>query len=229
MAEEVKGETRRYHAPGRTARAAGTRRAVLDAARALFTERGYGATTVADIAAGAGVAVDTVYATVGPKPALLRELIETALSGTDDAVPAREREYVQAIKAAPTAEAKLTTYAAAITTIQARLAPIFLALRDAAVSDAACARLWDGISRRRAANMREFAADLRLTGQLRADLSDDEVADVIWSMNAAEYWTLLVGERGWTAQRFRDWLADAWVRLLLEPGEPLRVRRKRGA
>ena len=46
------------------------------------------------------------------------------------------------------------------------------------------------------ANMRLFAADLRATGELRADLTDDEVADVVWSMNAAEYRALLVGGAG---------------------------------
>ena len=69
--------------------------------------------------------------------------------------------------------------------------------------------------------MREFAADLRATGELRADLSDDEVADVVWSMNGPEYWILLVGDRGWTPERFGAFLADAWTRLLTS-AEPLR-------
>jgi hypothetical protein len=63
--------------------------------------------------------------------------------------------------------------------------------------------------------MRLFAADLRATGELRADLSDDDVADIIWSMNAAEYWSLLVRQRGWKPERFTAFLADAWTRLLL--------------
>ncbi|GAC1329412.1 MAG: TetR/AcrR family transcriptional regulator [Mycobacteriales bacterium] len=218
MDDTVKGGRRRYHAPQRQQQAAATRRAVLDAAWSAFTERGYGASTVAEIAAAAGVAVDTVYAVVGRKPALLRELVETALSGTDQVVPARERDYVLALRAAARAEDKLAIYASAVTAIQQRLAPIFLALRDAAVTDADCAHLWAEIGQRRARNMRELAAELRGTGQLRADLSDDAVADVIWSMNAAEYWVLLVTERGWAPEQFRDWLTDAWQRLLLETG-----------
>ena len=62
--------------------------------------------------------------------------------------------------------------------------------------------------------MLRFAADLRSTGELRADLSDNEVADVIWTMNAAEYFDLLA-QRGWAAERIGEWLADAWTRLLL--------------
>lgn len=214
MGDDVK---RRYRAPQRVAQAVQTRRAVLDAARDLFVGRGYARTTVSDIARHAGVAVDTVYAAVGRKPVLLRELVETALSGTDHPVPAAERDYVRAIATAPEATEKIAVYARAVTSIQQRLAPVFLALRDAAVADPACAALWTEIAERRARNMRAFAADLRATGRLRADLSDDTVADVVWSMNAAEYWALLVGGRGWTPAEFEAWLADAWVRLLLEP------------
>jgi hypothetical protein len=68
--------------------------------------------------------------------------------------------------------------------------------------------------------MRLFAADLRVTGEVRPDLSDEEVADIVWSMNSAEYWVLLVTERGWSPDRFRTWLVEAWTRLLLaNPGE----------
>lgn len=84
-----------------------------------------------------------------------------------------------------------------------------------AATDADCAAPWGEIARRRATNMRTFAADLRSTGDLREDLSGDRVADIVWSMNAAEYWDLLVRERGWSADQFAAWLIDAWTRLLL--------------
>jgi hypothetical protein len=88
-------------------------------------------------------------------------------------------------------------------------------MREAALTDPTCAELWTDITNRRASNMRALAADLRAAGGLREDLTDEEVADVVWSMNAVEYWLLLVGERGWTPERFRSWIADAWIRLLL--------------
>jgi len=219
VADDVKSG-RRYHSPRRAEQAAATRRAVLGAAREVFVAKGYAAATIADIAARAGVAVDTVYAAVGRKPALLRALVETALSGTDVAVPARQRDYVREIAAAPTAPEKLAIYARAVTAIQQRLASVFLALRDAAGTDPDCAALWAEISDRRARNMRDFAADLRGTGELRADLTDDEVADVVWSMNAAEYWDLLVTRRGWSPDRFAAWLTDAWTRTLLATSPP---------
>jgi len=215
VSDDVKAPRRRYSSVVRAEQAAATRRAVLDAARALFVDKGYAATSVGEIAARAGVAVDTVYAAAGRKPALLRELVETALSGADTAVPGEQREYVQRIREAGSAAAKIAVYAAAVADIGARLAPVHRALAEAAVGDPACAALRAEISGRRAANMRTFAADLRATGEVRADLSDDDVADVVWSMNSAEYHALLVGERGWTTERFRNFLADAWVRVLL--------------
>lgn len=218
MSDGVKqqaGGKRAYHSPRRAEQAAATRHAVLVAAKDLFVSNGYAATTVADIAERARVSLDTVYATVGRKPALLRELVETAISGTEQGVPAEQRDYVTGIRAATTARDKITIYAAAITEIQQRMAPVFLALRDAAPTDPESAALWTEIGRRRAANMRTFAADLRSTGQVREDLTDQQVADIIWSMNAAEYWVLLVHERSWTPQQFTAWLTDAWTRLLL--------------
>jgi AcrR family transcriptional regulator len=208
-------DKRRYHSPRRIEQAAATRHVVLSAARDLFVSNGYTATTVAEIAERARVSIDTIYATVGRKPALLRELVETAISGTDQAVPPEQRDYVIRIGAATTARDKITIYVHAITAIQQRMAPVFLALRDAATTDHDCAALWTAIATRRATNMRTFAADLRRSGDLRDDLTNDQVADIIWSMNAAEYWDLLVRERRWTPDQFTDWLIDAWTRLLL--------------
>jgi predicted trehalose synthase len=145
----------------------------------------------------------------------MRELLETALSGTDEAVPAEQRDYVVRIRAAATAREKLAIYASAVAAIGIRMGPVHRALAEAALTDPDCAALRAEINARRAANMRLFAAELRATGELRPDLTDDEVADIVWSMNAAEYRALLVGERGWTDERFGAWLADAWMRLLL--------------
>jgi AcrR family transcriptional regulator len=211
--EKVKAP-RKYDASRRAEQAAHTRHAILAAAGDLFTTRGYTATKIADIAHQAGVAVDTIYATIGRKPALMRQLVESAISGTDHPIPAEERDYVQRTAAAPTAREKFAVYADGLVAIHARLAPTFVALRKAAANDTECAALWGEISERRASNMLRFAADLRSTGEIRADLSDQDVADIIWSMNAAEYFDLL-HQRDWTTPQIRNWLADAWARLLL--------------
>jgi AcrR family transcriptional regulator len=217
MSDDVKsgGSKRRYSSTRRLEQAAATRRDILAAARELFVADGYLPTTVATIAARAGVSVDTVYAAVGRKPALLRELVETAISGTDTPIPGAQRDYVARMHDAHSAPEALRIYAAAITGIQQRLAPVFLALRSAAATDRACAELRTEIAERRARNMRLLVADLRRTGDLRVDLTDDRIADIIWSMNSTEYWELLVRERSWSPEEFETYLADAWIRLLL--------------
>lgn len=211
------GKKRVYDSSSRKEAAKLTRQTILEAARRVFLEKGYAAATMPAIAQEAGVALDTVYATVGKKPALFRLLIETAISGGDRAVPAEEREYVRAIQAETDAARKLQLYAAALRTIQEQLAPLFRVLQGAAALDAELAALWRSISERRAQNMRLFAANLAETGRMRRGLSIEAAADIIWSMNSPEFYLLLVEERGWSSQEFENWQADAWVRLLLEP------------
>lgn len=204
---------RRYDASGRRQAATRTREAILDAARHLFSERGYTATPMTAIAERAGVALDTVYASIGRKPELARLLIETAISGTGGAVPAEERDYVRAIQAAPDAEAKIDIYAAAIRVIAARMAPLLAMLQQAAPAEPRLALLWQEIAERRYANMRRFAADIAAVARLRVDV--DEAADIVWATNAPELYQLLIGQRGWTPERYEHFLADTWRRLLL--------------
>jgi AcrR family transcriptional regulator len=214
MPDQVK--RRRYDRTRRESQAALTRENVLSAALTLFTTRGYASTTGRDIAAAAGVSLDTVYASVGRKPELMVLLMERAISGTTQAVPAEQRDYVRQIHAAGTAADKITVYAAALAHVQPRLAPLVDALRQAAATDPTCAALWQSIADRRRANMATFAAELRATGQLRTDLTDDDVADIIWSTNAPEYYQLLA-QQGWPPDRYAWLLTDLWTRLLLTP------------
>jgi AcrR family transcriptional regulator len=191
---------------------------VLAAARSLFLDRGYVRTTMTAVAQEAGVAVDTVYELVGRKPDLFRLLMETAISGQDQAVPADERDYVQRIQAEPSAAGKLRTYAQALPAIHARLAPLVTVLQSAASAEPELGDLWRAIAERRATNMHRLAAELHDAGGLA--ISVDQAADIIWATNSPEVYTLLVLQRGWTPERYAQWLADSWERLLLDPHQP---------
>jgi AcrR family transcriptional regulator len=211
--EEVK--TRPYQSARRREQAGATRRAVLGAARSLFTERGYSGTSVADIAALAGVAVDTVYASVGRKPQLLLAVHDMVLGSADEPVPAEQRDYVRDMQGATGAREKLGIYAAALGRLLPRTVPLANALRVAALTDPDCRAVWNGLNERRARNMRLLAADLRSTGEVRADLSDDEVADLIWSTNSPEFY-LLTTSRGRTPEQYAAMVRDLWTRTLLD-------------
>jgi len=213
-----KPRRRAYDSSSRQEGARATRRSILVAARRLFLQQGYAATTMPDIARSAEVALDTVYAAVGKKPALFRLLVETAISGEDETITAEERDYVQAIRAEPEAASKLRIYAGALSRIHPRLAPLVTALQAAAPLDSDLKSLWREISERRAANMRLFAEDLATTGLLRVELTIPAAADIIWSLGSPEYYVLLVEQRGWALQQFERWLGETWARLLLAPG-----------
>ncbi|CAA9246561.1 MAG: hypothetical protein AVDCRST_MAG10-1992 [uncultured Acidimicrobiales bacterium] len=213
VVKEVK--SRHYDNAARQIQSVETRRRILEAAAALMVERGYRATTVAEIARRSSVHVDTVYELVGRKPVLLRELIEQALSGADGAVVPEERDYVKAILAEPDPARKLATYARAVRNIQGRMAPLLLALRDASATEPEAKQVWQEISDRRAANMRNLAQNLEAAGGLRPGLSIDEAADVIWATNSSELYVLLTVERAWSPDRYERWLSDTWCRLLL--------------
>ncbi len=214
MAEPVK--TRPYRSRVRAERARQTRRAVLAAAGDLFREGGYASTSVADVAARAGVAVDTVYASVGRKPQLLLAVLDMVLAGAEEPVAAEDRDYVRAVRAAATAEQKIATYATALGVLLPRTAPLLAALREAARTEPGCATVWRQVNYRRAENMLRLAEDLRETGRLRDDLTDLEVADIVWSTNAVEFYELLTA-RGWDPDRFAAFLTDLWSRVLLKP------------
>ena len=213
MAKPVKSP-RPYDASRRRASAERTRLTILAAARELFADGGYAATPVQAVADRAQVALDTVYATVGRKPQLLLAVHDMVLAEGPAPVPAEERDYVRAVRAAPSAAAKIRTYASAMARLLPETVPIMSALREAGAADPSCAEQYQLISERRAANMRLLAADLRSTGELREELTDELVADLIWSLNSPEWFTLITS-RGHSHAGYGDILADILCRTLL--------------
>jgi len=213
---------RSYDNSERRERSQETRSRILDAARQIMTTKGYRAATIADIARAADVHVDTVYELVGRKPALLRALIEGAISGGADPVAPAQRAYVIAMRAEPDPAGKLRLYAEAVTTIHTRMAPLQLALRDAGSTEPDAQRVWKDINDRRARNMRDLIGELGPAGTLREGLTLDEAADVVWATASAELFILFTAERGWTLEQYQRWLAETWQRLLLAPSQPQR-------
>lgn len=206
---------RSYDSTRRRQAAERTRLAILAAARDLFSELGYLATSVSAVAERAAVSVDTVYAAVGRKPQLLLAVHDMALAEGPVPLPADQRGYVQDVRAARSAEEKLNIYAAAMGRVLPHTVPLMRALREAGSTEPDCAAQYTALSERRAANMRLLAADLRQTGQLRQDMTDDDVADLIWSLNSPEWFTLATS-RGRTPEQYADLLADVLIRTLVE-------------
>lgn len=219
VAPRVKGSDRKrlYDNERRKARSDETRNRILAVARELMTAHGYRATTIAAVARGAQVHADTIYELVGRKPAMLRELIERAISGEDREVRVDARDYVLEMRDELDPATKLAIYAAAATRIQQRMAPLLLALRDAAATDDDARAVWEEINDRRARNMTDLVRDLGPSGTLRHGISVEQAADTIWLTAGAETFIQLTIDRGWSAVDFEGWLTDVWVRSLLQP------------
>jgi len=91
---------------------------------------------VAAVADRADVSVDTIYASVGRKPQLMLAVIDVVLGEGNDPVPAEQRDYVRAIRAAESAADKIHVYAAALGRVLTATADLQEALRHAAQTDA---------------------------------------------------------------------------------------------
>lgn len=211
MGEAVK---RKYDSSRRKEQARLTRRAIVQAAYDLFVEQGYGSTTMGDIAATAGVAVETVYAAFGSKVKLLRRVWDVTIGGDDEDVPFHERPEVLEMRAEPNNARRLEMYASLLThQIAPRTVPLTLALRGAASAEPEAREMLEEMDRQRLQGMAFAAADLVKGGTLA--VPEDEARDVLWATNVGDLWHHLVVKRGWERDRFARWLADLWKQMLL--------------
>lgn len=207
---------RNYRSPHRDAQARATRRAVLDAARALFASPGYASTSLAGVARTAGVAVQTVAAVAGSKRALLEAVVEDASRRDGQPLPLAMRSWLQELREQPDAAALLRTHARSSAGVSAHTAANTETLRRAAAADPALAELWGDMQRQR---RRGQATVVDLLGQhtlsLRGGLTHAEAADVLWALTDDSLYDALAVRAGWSTERFAAWLGDAMCTLLL--------------
>jgi AcrR family transcriptional regulator len=205
---------RPYDSSRRRAQAQETRAEIVRAARDLFVEQGYGRTTVAQVAQRAGVSVETIYGAFDNKATLLHRAWDITVGGDDREVVFLERPEVLAIRAEPDLARRLVLHAALSTQTAQRIAPFQLMVQAAAGADPAAAAMLEEMGRQRLAGIGVMAAEAAATGQLA--VSEEECRDVVWSMTDGTLWHRLVQERGWSNERFAEWLGRVWVDLLVQ-------------
>jgi AcrR family transcriptional regulator len=204
-----------------------TRRAILDAAQELFERDGYVATTMDAIAAGAGVALKTVYSAFVTKSGLLRALWDLLLKGdTDDAPVAQRAAYREVLDEHDPAR-KLRLNARNARAAKVRIGPILNVIRSASMVDDDCATLWHLIQTDFYANQRVIVEDIHQRGGLRAGLTVTVATDILWALNHPDMWLLLHFERGWTPDQFEMWFADITCDQLLATPKPRRATKAR--
>jgi AcrR family transcriptional regulator len=206
MAERVK--TRRYESPRRREQAAATRRQILDAAQRLFERQGYAATTMAAIAAEAGVALKTVYVAFETKSGLLRALWHLLLRGDEEDAPVGDRRWYQEVLEEPDPDRLLALTARNSRAVKERAGALMGVIRSAASTDADIAELWARIQSDFHDNQRGIVKALHARKALRPGLGVARAADVLWTLNHPDLWQLLVGERGWTPAEWERWFTD---------------------
>ena len=217
---------RPYDSSRRRAQADENRAAIVRGARDLFVERGYGQTTVADVARHVGVSVETIYASVGTKAVLLHKAWDITVGGDDQDIVLHERPEVLAIRGEPDLARRLMLHAAFSTRTAQRVGPFQLMVRAAAGSDPHAQAMLEEMDRQRLVGIGVMAAEAHKTGQLA--VSEEECRDVVWSMTDGMLWHRLVQERGWSNERFAKWLGQVWVERLVKPSsEPTAARPRR--
>ncbi len=212
MSEPVK---KPYSSALRAAQARATRRAIVDAAARLFVEHGYGATTIDAIAEAAGVSRKTVFTSVGGKPEALKLAIDWAVVGDDEPVPMMERPHVKAARLETDARRILTDYARSVREVSARIAPLNAVVQAAAGLDAEIRALAEEGRAQRIRGMRFLAQLLADRGALKPGLTASEAADILWLFNDPAVYHRLVIEQHWSPDRYQNWLADAFISLLI--------------
>ncbi len=216
MPPQVK-RRRPYDSSGRQSQARRTRADIIENARTLFTEHGYAGTTMAALATRAGVSVETIYKSIGNKPAVLKAVLDVAIAGDDDALPMLQRPLVAQLRAEPDPRRLLSKYGQHVVQSWPRQVPLQLILRSAAAVDVDAQRQWQAAQDERLTGMTAFADDLARRGLLRQDLDAAAARDILWALTAPEQYEVLVLQRGWPIDRLGRFITDAMIGTLLPP------------
>ena len=211
-AREGLSSPRRDQARTRLARAA-----VVEAARSLFLERGYGATTVEAVSERADVPPATVYRLFSSKHGILKAVLDVSIVGDHESVPMADRPQVRSLVDHPDPREQLAGFVSLAARVNDRIAPIYRILVSAAATDPETAALLDELTRQRQQGQRAIARSLARSGALRPELRERDAADVIHALMSPEVYRLLVIDRSWKLDRYERWLANTLGDQLLLP------------
>jgi AcrR family transcriptional regulator len=214
MAKPVKRD-----APSRSGRGQArtrlARRAVVEAARALFLERGYAATTIDVLSDHSDVPPATVYRLFSSKLGILKALLDRSIAGDDQPAAVQERPDVASLFTETDPHKLLAGFAGITTAINQRTNDIYRVLESAADSDPAAAELLDEVRQQRDRGQSRIARSLGRARALKPGLRERDAADLIHALMSPEVYRLLVGDRHWTPERYQQWLATTLTQQLL--------------
>jgi AcrR family transcriptional regulator len=200
-----------YYSPRRMDAAADTRAAIMQSARELFLAHGYPDVTVAQIAAAARVAVQTVYSSTGGKTAILAALLASAVN--DPLVT----ESLETVATCTDPGAIIDITAESTRRTHERHWDVLYGLLHGGLGDNGATEVYnEGITAYLEA-LATVADRLVALDALRPELDHALAVDLLWFFLGQRAWFLLIGERGWSFDRAQEWMADSARQALLRP------------
>jgi AcrR family transcriptional regulator len=187
---------------------------VIDAARDLFIENGYAATTMAAISRRADVPEPTVYRLFSSKLGILKTLLDVSIGGDDEPIAVHERPSVASLFDDPDPHRVLAGFAAITTQINQRTGDLYSVLGRAADADGEAAELFRSLRDQRSQGQAKVVQALHRRKKLRAGLKARDAADIVHALMSPEVFHLLVTDRGWTPDRYRQWITDTLIHQL---------------
>ncbi len=206
---------RPYDGVARQARTRRTRAAVVEAARTLFLERGYAATTIEAISDLSDTPQATVYRLFSSKLGILKALLDVSVGGDDRAIAMLDRPEVRTLLSDEDPKNQLAGFAALVRDVMVRVGPLHRILADAARSDQEAASLLAEIARQRHEGQHRIARSIAGANALRPGLKERDAGDIIHALASPEVYGLFVLDRGWSDDRYEDWLRSVLVDQLL--------------
>ena len=214
MDTDVKSR-RSYDGKAPQARTRLARAAVVEAARTLFLDRGYAATTIEAISDLSDVPPATVYRLFSSKLGILKALLDVSIVGDDEAIPLQDRPHARALLADPDPRRQLAGFAGITRQVNSRTTSLYRILLSAAGSDPEATALLADYTRQRQQGQGRIARSLSRAGALRPKLRERDAADIIHALMSPEVYRLLVADRGWPPERYEQWLTGILIDQLL--------------
>jgi AcrR family transcriptional regulator len=193
----------------RAERSQRTREKIVAAARDLFLEQGYGATSLKEVADLAGVAVQTVYFVFRNKRALFKDVVDTSIAGDAEPVATMDRDWFRAACAEPTAAGQLRAHVSGVRHILGRVAPIMPLIAAAAATDPEIAAQWITGPDPRYTVQHAAAKALTSKPDARPDIDTTRAADLLYGLLSPELYLIFVRDRGWSPDTWEEWACAA--------------------
>jgi AcrR family transcriptional regulator len=208
---------RGYRSPRREQQARATHARIVAAAARRFLAHGYAGATMRGVAVDAGVALPTVELVFGTKARLLKAVIDVAIAGDDEPGPMLDRRWARRAQSAAGPAEFAGVCAGQLAESAHRAAGLTLVALEAARADQDIAGVAAQLMAQRQVMAAWMVDGLLRWAPLRPGVDHATAVDTVWALMDPVLFCRLTGDRGWSPARFRDWFADALLRLLL-PG-----------